>query len=567
VTETTTNQGTAPVAASITRFYLSANWQWDAGDVELNGSHAVPQLAASGASTTTALLTIPASTPSGAYYLLAVADAANSVAETQETNNTMSRGIQVGTDLVVSALTVPAKGGAGLPIAITETTRNQGMGSAAPSETSYYFSTNALLDAADTLLQPAHSVPQLDPGQSHVVSLSVTLPPTAPVGTYYVIAKADAAGAVVETNETNNSIIRSIQIGGDLSLSAFTAPAKGGAGRSIAVTDTTLNQGAGPVAATATRFYLSVNSLLDAGDTLLQELHAVPALDSGASHAASTDVTIPPGTATGAYYLIAKADGDSQVSESLESNNVSFRGFQVGPDLTVSNVAGPSRAAAGTPFVVTDTTLNQGGGDADPSSVTFYLSADWILDAGDSSLNVSRTIPALQAGATSAAPTTITIPLGTASGVYYVIARVDPQNGIQETQEANNTASFSLRLGPDLWVSRFWSSPAWIASGGTASANDTVVNQGSGIAAASTLRFYLSTNYTLEAGDIPIGERNVPALAGGASNDGVTVFQIPAGTAAGFYYLLAQADAFGAVDESPETNNVTSAPIQVTMAP
>jgi hypothetical protein len=116
-------------------------------------------------------------------------------------------------------------------------------------------------------------------------------------------------------------------------------------------------------------------------------------------------------------------------------------------------------------------------------------------------------------------------------------------------------------------VSRFWSSPAWIASGGTASANDTVVNQGSGIAAASTLRFYLSTNYTLEAGDIPIGERNVPALAGGASNDGVTVFQIPAGTAAGFYYLLAQADAFGAVDESPETNNVTSAPIQVTMAP
>ena len=98
-------------------------------------------------------------------------------------------------------------------------------------------------------------------------------------------------------------------------------------------------------------------------------------------------------------------------------------------------------------------------------------------------------------------------------------------------------------------------------------ANDTIVNQGSGTAGASTIRFYFSTNYTLDAGDIVIGERNVPALAAGVSNSGVTAVQIPAGTPAGNYYLLAQADAFGVVDESPETNNVTSAPIQVTIVP
>jgi subtilisin family serine protease/uncharacterized membrane protein len=567
VTETTKNQGTAPVPASVTRFYLSANWQLDAGDVEFAASHTVPELAASGAATATLSLTIPASTASGAYYLLAVADAANAVPETQESNNTMSRGIQIGTDLVVSALTVPSKGGAGLPLAITETTKNQGFGIAAPSETRYYFSTNALLDAGDTLLSPAHSVPQLDAGASHVASLSVTLPPAAATGTYYLIAKADAPGAVVETNETNNTVSRTIQLGGDLRVSVFTAPARGGAGRTIAVTDTTINQGAGPVAETATRFYLSVNSVLDAADTLLAELHAVPALDSGASHSAATTLTIPAGTATGVYYLIAKADGDSQAAESLETNNTTLRGFQVGPDLTVSNVAGPSRAAAGLPFVVTDTTVNQGGGDADPSSVAFYLSADWILDPGDTNLNVARAVPPLESGATSAAPTTITMPAGTAPGVYYVIAKVDPQNGIQESQEGNNTRSFSLRVGPDLWISWLWTSPGSVAAGGTVNANATIVNQGAGVAGASTIRFYLSTNYGLDTGDIAIGERSVPALAAGESNNGVTVVQIPAGTAPGTYYLAAQADAFGVVDESPETNNVTFASFQVTIVP
>src|SRR5204862_7605799 len=98
----------------------------------------------------------------------------------------------------------------------TETTRNQGAGSAAPSATRYYFSDNLLLDAGDTLLTPDHNVPQLEAGASHVASLSVTLPPSAAAGTYYLIAKADAANLVLETNASNNTFAKSIQVGGDL---------------------------------------------------------------------------------------------------------------------------------------------------------------------------------------------------------------------------------------------------------------------------------------------------------------------------------------------------------------
>jgi subtilisin family serine protease/subtilase family serine protease len=567
VTDITANQGTATVGASTTRFYLSTNWQLDAADIQLDGSHAVPQLAASGNHTATTPLTIPAGTLSGAYYLLAIADATNAVPETQESNNSTSRGIQIGTDLVVTALTVPAKGGAGLPLAITETTRNQGFGSAAPSATRYYFSNNLVLDAGDTLLTPDHNVPQLEAGASHTASLSVTLPGNAGAGTYYLIAKADAANVVVETNESNNTFSRSIQIGGDLTISTFTAPANGGAGRTMVVSDTTVNQGAGPVAATVTRFYLSANTLLDPGDTLLAGVHSVPALDVGLSHTASTTLTLPADAATGVYYLIAKADGDSAVLESLETNNTTLRGFQVGPDLAVSGVSGPSRGAAGSSVTVTDTTANQGGGDAGATSVSFYLSADWIFDASDTPLAATRAVPALVGGGISTGSTTVTIPAGTASGVYYIIARVDAPNAIAETQEGNNSGSFSLRIGPDLWVSYFYPTPNKSAAGGTVNVLSTVTNQGGAAAGTSTVRFYFSTNYTLEAGDIQIGERAVPALAAGQFNSATTSVQIPQGTAAGTYYLLAQADALGVVDESPETNNVTSVVIQVTIVP
>ena len=334
---------------------------------------------------------------------------------------------------------------------------------------------------------------------------------------------------VAETNESNNTSTRSIQIGGDLAVSTFTAPAKAGAGTSIAVSDTTINQGAGLVASSATRFYLSVNSLFDAGDTLLSGIHDVPSLDTGMSHTASTSVGIPVNQATGVYYLIARADGNAQVLESQESNNTNVRGFQIGPDLALTGLSGPSKGAAGIPFVVTDTTVNQGGGAADPSTVAFYLSADWILDAGDPSLNVSRAIPALASGGTSSAPTTLTIPVGTASGVDHVIVKIDPQNTLVETQEGNNTAYFSTRIGPDLWMWSFWLSPVTGAAGATVTANYSVMNQGGAAAGASTIRYYFSTNNALDANDTPVGERAIPVLAPGASSSGTYRASDPAG--------------------------------------
>jgi subtilase family serine protease len=147
-----------------------------------------------------------------------------------------------------------------------------------------------------------------------------------------------------------------------------------------------------------------------------------------------------------------------------------------------------------------------------------------------------------------------------------VIAKVDPLNVLDETSDANNTRLSSITIGPDLRISSL-SAPSSVPSGGTVNLSDTTLNQGGAAVGASTTRFFLSTNPTLDAGDIPVALRAVPALAASQSSSAVTPIPIASGTAAGSYYLLAQADGAQALDESSETNNVTAELIQVTIVP
>jgi subtilase family serine protease len=113
-----------------------------------------------------------------------------------------------------------------------------------------------------------------------------------------------------------------------LAVSTLTAPSAAAVGATINAIDTTTNQGGGAAPASTTRFYLSLNSVFDAGDVLIGA-RSVPALAGGASDTATTGVTIPAGTAPGGYYLIAVADGAGAVVETFETNNTRARFIQV----------------------------------------------------------------------------------------------------------------------------------------------------------------------------------------------------------------------------------------------
>jgi subtilase family serine protease len=342
----------------------------------------------------------------------------------------------------------------------------------------------------------------------------------------------------------------------DLVVTVVTGPAKAGAGLTITVNDTTKNQGAGPSQPSVTGFYLSTNTLLDAADASLGT-RDVPALASGVSHSAATVLTVPSALTPGNYYLLAKADAPLTVTESSETNNLKVGSIiPVGPDLVVSAVTAPTVTAAGGSIVVTETTKNQGGGNATASVTRFYLSSNLFLDAGDPLLG-SRSIVPLAAGISDSGSTTVSIAADTPAGLYYVIGKADAATVVPETQEGNNTRfSAAMKIGPDLIESSVIV-PTAAGAGVALVVTDTVKNQGSGAAGASTTSFYLSLNVALDASDKFLGSRSVPALAVGATNSAATSLVIPPDTATGAYFILVSADSANSVAESAETNNTS----------
>ncbi len=87
LSDTVTNQGQGPAAASTTRYYLSVDAVWTAGDIALSGTRSVPALAAGATSAGSRSVTVPLSALPGPYYAIACADDPTKLSETDEGNN------------------------------------------------------------------------------------------------------------------------------------------------------------------------------------------------------------------------------------------------------------------------------------------------------------------------------------------------------------------------------------------------------------------------------------------------------------------------------------------------
>jgi len=87
VSDTTENRGKMASPASVTRYYLSVDRVYGAGDRLLGVGRTVPVLAPSAGSTGAVMVTIPTATPVGTYFLIACADDTKVSIEANETNN------------------------------------------------------------------------------------------------------------------------------------------------------------------------------------------------------------------------------------------------------------------------------------------------------------------------------------------------------------------------------------------------------------------------------------------------------------------------------------------------
>jgi subtilase family serine protease len=360
----------------------------------------------------------------------------------------------------------------------------------------------------------------------------------------------------------------------DLVVTSVSAPpASVERGSSFYAGDTTKNVGTVAAGSSSTAYFLSADST-PGSDLPLSGARSVPSLAAGSAHSGYRGVTVPASTPTGAYWLVACADATATVAESDETDNcrvstarVTITGTPSGsPDLVVAAVGSPpATVAPGASFAAQDTTRNQGTATAAASTTRYFLSADAFHSAGDHLLPGARSVPQLTAGSSSTGSRTVTVPAGTPSGSYRLIACADRGGAVAESNESNNcrASAGSVRVsepapasGPDLMVTGLTNPPTSQKRGGKIGLIDTVRNSGNAPAGASQTWYHLSTDTSLGAGDIRLtGARSVNALAAGTTSQGKVSLAIPASAPVGTYYVLGCADGGSSVTETSESNN------------
>ena len=111
------------------------------------------------------------------------------------------------------------------------------------------------------------------------------------------------------------------------------------------------------------------------------------------------------------------------------------------------------------------------------------------------------------------------------------------------------------------WWAAFKDTVTPVHAGVTVS--ETTANSGGAAGPATTTAIYFSANTLLDAGDLLVGSRNVPALPAGGTSAGTTTVTIPPDAAPGTWQLLVVADAAGVAAETNESNNVRAAYVRV----
>ncbi len=238
-----------------------------------------------------------------------------------------------------------------------------------------------------------------------------------------------------------------------------------------------------------------------------------------------------------------------------------------GPDLVLEDVTfGPTSLTAGASITTSDTVRNLGDQPALGFQVGVYLSDDAVITPTDVLLGF-RTVGSLASGAASIGGGSLTIPITTLGGSYWVGAFVDDLGATVESNETNNSLAAAVTLDvtmaplPDLEGSAVSFQPLVVDAGDTVDVTDTVANTGSLLAQGVVVGLYLSSDATITNADVLLGFRSLASLDIGESSTATTQVVVPLNTLAGLYHVGVLADDANAHPEHDETNNAFDAPV------
>ena len=211
-------------------------------------------------------------------------------------------------------------------------------------------------------------------------------------------------------------------------------------------------------------------------------------------------------------------------------------------------------------FTLSATVWNDGDGTSPATTLRYYRSTDATITSSDTEVGTDAVGP-LSASGTS--EESIDLTASATAGTYYYGACVD---AVTDESDASNNCSGSVQVDvkepvyPDLEVGSPSVNDNSPETGGSFTLSVPVTNSGDAEAAATTLRYYRSTDATITTGDTPVGTDAVGALAAGA--DGDESIDLTAPSTAGTYYYGACVDAVAG--ESDTTNNCSAAvPVDV----
>ena len=551
------NRGGAASSATTLRYYRSSDAGISTSDAEV-GTDAVGALAAGadGAGS----LTLNAPTTPGTYYYGACADA---VADETNTANNCSAAVALtvrepppGPDLVVTATLSDAVVDPGETFSLETAAGNRGGAASSATTLRYYRSSDAGISTSDAEVG-TDAVGALAAGADGAGSLTLNAPTTP--GTYYYGACADAVAD--ETNTANNCsaavalTVREPPPGPDLVVTATLSDAVVDPGETFSLETAAGNRGGAASSATTLRYYRSSDAGISTSDAEVGT-DAVGALAAGADGAGSLTLNAP--TTPGTYYYGACAD--AVADETNTANNCSaavaltVREPPPGPDLVVTATLSDAVVDPGETFSLETAAGNRGGAASAATTLRYYRSSDASISTSDAEVGTDA-VGALAAGADGAGSLTLNAP--TTPGTYYYGACADAV--AEETNTANNcSAAVALTVrepppGPDLVVTATLSD-AVVDPGETFSLETAVGNRGGAASAATTLRYYRSSDASISTSDAEVGTDAVGALAAGADGAGSLTLNAP--TTPGTYYYGACADAVA--DESDTSNNCSS---------
>ena len=197
--------------------------------------------------------------------------------------------------------------------------------------------------------------------------------------------------------------------------------------------------------------------------------------------------------------------------------------------------------AGGAQFTLSATVSNGGEGAAAATMLRYYRSTDVTITTTDTEVGTDA-IGELAAAGSSSQSVELTAPATPAT--YYYGACVDP---VTDESDTTNNCSDSVEVTvpeperPDLVVTAPAASDVGPTAGAQFTLSATVRNDGEGIAAATTLRYYQSTDTTITTSDTSLGTVAIAGLAGSGSSSQLVKLTAPANP--GTYYYGACVDA------------------------